>query len=109
MKSIRLACTAFVLLTGCQSGNDTVPLITAAAARHSGQSAATLREGRFLFVRRCIECHALPVVSHRRAEDWPNVVARMSARADLKPAERDAIVAYLVTLRQLPQPISPAR
>src|SRR5437762_1451769 len=109
MKSIRFTFTAFVLLTGCQTGSDIVPLITAEAARHSGQSASTLREGRFLFVRRCIECHALPVVSHRRAEDWPDIVASMSARADLKPAEGDAIIAYVVTLRRLPQRISPIR
>src|ERR1700731_5413822 len=107
MKFIRLAFTAFVLFTGCQTGSDTVPVITAEAALHSGQFTSTLREGRFLFVRRCIECHALPVVSQRRAEDWPAIVARMSARADLKPAERDAIIAYVVTLRQLAQPISP--
>jgi hypothetical protein len=103
MKSIRLALTGFVLLTGCQTSTDIVPLITAEAARHSGQSTSTLREGRFLFVRRCIECHALPVVSQHRAEDWPAVVFRMSARADLKSAERDAITAYIVTLRQLRQ------
>ena len=101
MKSIRLAFTTFVLLTGCQTSTDTVPLITAEAARPHGRSAGTLREGRALFVRRCIECHALPVVSQHRAEVWPAIVARMSARADLKPAERDAITAYVVTLRQI--------
>jgi cytochrome c2 len=103
MKSTRLAFTAFVLLTGCQTSTDTAPLITTEAARHSGQSASTLREGRFLFVRRCIECHALPVVSQHNAEEWPAIVTRMSARADLKSAERDAIIAYVVTLRQLRQ------
>ena len=101
MKSICLAFTLFVLLTGCQTGNETVPLITAEAARQSGQSVSTLREGRFLFVRRCIECHALPVVSRHRVEAWPGIVARMSVRADLKPREQDAITAYLVTLGKL--------
>src|ERR1700704_4503557 len=101
MKSIRLAFTAFVVLTGCQTSTDTVPLITTEAARHHGQSASTLREGRSLFVRRCIECHALPVVSRHRLEVWPAIVAGMSARADLKPAEREAITAYIVALGQL--------
>jgi mono/diheme cytochrome c family protein len=103
MKSIGLAFTAFVLLTGCQTGSETVPLITGEAGRKSGQSESILGAGRALYVRRCIECHALPVVSRYRAELWPAVVARMSARADLKPAERDAITAYVVALRKLSQ------
>jgi mono/diheme cytochrome c family protein len=103
MKSIGLAFTTFILLTGCQTGSETVPLITGEAARQSGQSASTLLDGRALFVRRCIECHALPVVSRYRAEVWPAIVARMSARADLKPSERDAITAYVVALRKLSQ------
>jgi mono/diheme cytochrome c family protein len=101
MKSICLVFIAFILLTGCQTGNETVPLITGEAARQSGQSASTLREGRSLFVRRCIECHALPVVSRHRLEVWPAIVAGMSARADLKPAEREAITAYIVALGPL--------
>jgi mono/diheme cytochrome c family protein len=103
MKSICLALTAFVLLTGCQTGSETVPLITGKGARETGQSTSILRDGRALFVRRCIECHALPVVSRHRVEVWPALVARMAARADLKPAERDAITAYVVALGKLEQ------
>jgi mono/diheme cytochrome c family protein len=103
MKPILLAFTAFVLLTGCQTGSETVALITGEAARQSGQSEKVLRDGRARFVRRCIECHALPVVSRYRPEVWPAIVARMSTRADLKPAERDAITAYVVALRKLSQ------
>jgi len=59
----------------------------------------TLRQGRTLFVHRCIECHTLPVVWHYSTEDWPAIVNSMSHRASLKPAERDAIVAYILTVR----------
>jgi hypothetical protein len=62
---------------------------------------ATLREGRKLFVSRCIECHTLPPFWHYRTEDWPNIVNSMSHRASLKPAERDAIVAYILAVRAL--------
>jgi hypothetical protein len=36
---------------------------------------------------------ALPV------EDWPQIVDTMAERAKLKRAERDAIVAYILTVR----------
>jgi hypothetical protein len=101
MKLTCLVFAMFALLAGCQTGSDPAPSFTAEAAQHTGHSAATLREGRFLFVRRCIECHSLPVVSRYSTEEWPALVSRMSARADLKPAECDAITAYLVTLRRL--------
>ena len=60
---------------------------------------ATLRDGRTLFVSRCIECHTLPMVSRYSAGEWPNLVDKMSGRADLKPGERDALVAYLRAAR----------
>jgi hypothetical protein len=59
----------------------------------------TLREGRTLFVHRCIECHTLPVVWHYTTDDWPKLVDSMSHRASLKPTERDAIVAYIIAAR----------
>jgi hypothetical protein len=60
---------------------------------------AMLREGRALFVHRCIECHTLPVFWHYSVEDWPDIVNSMSHRANLKPAERQAIVAYILAVR----------
>jgi mono/diheme cytochrome c family protein len=62
---------------------------------------AVLREGRRLFVSRCIECHTLPPYWHYRARDWPEIVDSMAHRASLKKAERDAVVAYLLAAREL--------
>jgi mono/diheme cytochrome c family protein len=59
----------------------------------------TLREGRALFVSRCIECHTLPPLGRYSAADWPEVVDRMAGRSSLKPAERDAIVAYVTAVQ----------
>lgn len=78
------------------------PVVTsqmASAGERQHIDLATLREGRTLFVHRCIECHTLPPVWHYSAGDWPEVVDSMAARASLKPAERDAIVAYILALR----------
>jgi len=60
---------------------------------------STLREGRSLFVSRCIECHTLPVVSRYDPVAWPWLVDNMAHRASLKPAEREALVAYLLAVR----------
>jgi len=75
------------------------------AATRKGQHVdlAMLREGRTLLVHRCIECHTLPPLWHYRIEDWPEIVDSMSHRASLKPAERDAVIAYIIAVRPTEQ------
>ena len=90
------------LLGGCQTSPSPAPftaaVIRAGATNHTDED--TLRAGRTLFVSRCIECHTLPVASRHSAATWPDVVEWMAKRADLKPAEREAIVAYIVAVRK---------
>jgi mono/diheme cytochrome c family protein len=98
-----IAIVCLVGLSGCGTTRFTPPPVTADLARaSSGQrhDIAMLREGRSLFVHRCIECHTLPAFWHYRTEDWPKIVDSMAHRASLKPAERDAIVAYILAVRQ---------
>lgn len=90
------------LLASCESMSHAPPAATsqmASAAKGQAVNLATLREGRTLFVHRCIECHTLPPVWHYSTGDWPDVVDSMAARASLKRAERDAIVAYILAAR----------
>jgi mono/diheme cytochrome c family protein len=87
---------------GCQTASNgpapvTAKMIRESTIRHASES--TLREGRRLFVSRCIECHTLPVVSQHSAAAWPHLVDEMASRADLKSTERDAIVAYILAAR----------
>jgi len=72
-------------------------IVRAGGRAHIDES--TLREGRRLFVSRCIECHTLPVVSRYDPVAWPWLVDDMSVRAGLKPAERKALVAYILAVR----------
>jgi mono/diheme cytochrome c family protein len=94
---------AFVVLqlVSCQSINYLPPVTSEMARARTGRQVnlATLREGRTLFAHRCIECHTLPPLWHYTIEDWPDIVRAMAHRAGLKPAERDAIVAYIQTVR----------
>lgn len=73
-------------------------MIRQGATRHVDEK--TLKAGRDLFVSRCIECHTLPPISRYPASAWPRLVDQMAKRADLKAAERDAIVAYIVAVRE---------
>jgi mono/diheme cytochrome c family protein len=102
-RSILFTVALFLLgIFGCQTSSYgpapvTAELIRAGAARHADEG--TLREGRRLFVSRCIECHSLPVVSDYRASAWPHLVDKMADRADLKSSERNAVVAYILAAR----------
>jgi hypothetical protein len=60
---------------------------------------ATLQEGRNLFVGRCIECHTLPIVTRYSSAEWPRLVEEMAERANLKPAQRNAVLAYILAAR----------
>jgi hypothetical protein len=99
--SIRLALTC--LLVSCETANYVPPVTPqmASATRQHRVDLATLREGRTLLVHRCIECHTLPPLWRYSVEDWPEIVNSMSHRASLKPAERQAIVAYILAVRSM--------
>jgi len=85
-------------LMSCQS-LDYAPLVTSQMSAVKTVDPATLRQGRTLFVHRCIECHTLPPLWHYRKEDWPKIVNSMSHRASLSPAERNAIISYILAVR----------
>jgi mono/diheme cytochrome c family protein len=98
---------AALAFAGCQTSSFAPPTLDTAiirmgAARHADER--TLNAGRDIFVSRCIECHTLPVISRYPASAWPGLVDQMAKRADLKSAERDAIVAYLVAVRETQPP-----
>ncbi|HJW38401.1 MAG TPA: cytochrome c [Candidatus Udaeobacter sp.] len=105
MKKISILSVVVACLLACQLANYVPPVTAQMAAASKGQHVdlVTLREGRRLLVHRCIECHTLPPLWHYAVEDWPNIVNGMSHRASLKPAERDAIVAYISAARSTAQ------
>ncbi len=103
MKKVSIFVVLACLLVSCESTNYVPPVTSQMATVRKGQHAGLpmLREGRTLFVHRCIECHTLPVLWRYSTEDWPGIVDSMSHRASLKPAEREAIVAYILAVRTL--------
>jgi hypothetical protein len=101
MKKLSISVVLACILVGCELANYVPPVTSQMAIARKGQRVdlVVLREGRTLFVHRCIECHTLPLVWRYSTEDWPDIVDSMSHRATLKPAERDAIVAYILAVR----------
>jgi hypothetical protein len=106
MKKVSIFVVLACLLLSCGLTNYIPPVTSQMATAGHGQHVdlATLQEGRRLFAHRCIECHTLPVLWHYRIEDWPEIVNSMSHRASLKPAEREAVIAYIVAVRFAERP-----
>ncbi len=99
---LALGLICIVDLVSCESTSYQPPPVTAQMARTGGKQhvdLAMLREGRALFVSRCIECHTLPAVSRHTAAEWPGLIDEMAARASLKPAERNVVLAYILAAR----------
>jgi mono/diheme cytochrome c family protein len=103
LKRLAIFAAAIVCLVDLSSCGTTSftppPPVTAEFARagaHQHVDLAALREGRTLFVSRCIECHTLPAVSQHSATEWPRLIDEMAGRANLKSAERDAVLAYIL-------------
>jgi mono/diheme cytochrome c family protein len=107
MKKLFLAA---LILVSCETANyapPVTPQMAAASSRRQDVDPSTplrtsltkLERGRTLFVHRCIECHTLPAIWRYSAQDWPEIVNSMSHRASLKPAERDAVIAYVLAVR----------
>jgi len=105
MKQFAILAAAMICLVdlnSCETTSFAPPPVTAELARAGiGQHGdiATLREGRTLFVSRCIECHTLPLVSSHSAQEWPRLIDEMAGRANLKPTEREAVLAYILAVR----------
>ena len=105
MKQFAILAAAIICLidlSSCETTSFAPPPVTVELARIGARQhveIATLREGRVLFVSRCIECHTLPAISRHKASQWPSIIDEMMGRANLKSAERDAVLAYILAAR----------
>ncbi len=92
--ALALAPVALVLL-GCASAQLVAPDVGATAANRE-----TLVHGRKLFVAKCGGCHPLHAPSSLSDAEWLQVLdeKEMAAKAKLKPADREAVLAYVTAV-----------
>jgi mono/diheme cytochrome c family protein len=93
-----------LFLNACGSTASLAPPVTPALVTAAGREKAdapTLTTGRSIFVSRCIQCHALQDVSRFSGPGLTAIVGIMSRRANLSPAQHDALLKYLQTVRSL--------
>lgn len=96
---IAAATLVVVAFSGCETTSTSAPPVRAAMVRAAAREQVdeqTLIAGRELLLRRCTECHSLPVVSEHPRAEWPVILQRMSDRANLKPAQHAAVLAYIL-------------
>jgi mono/diheme cytochrome c family protein len=70
----------------------------ALAPQWPGTTLEDLDRGRRLYVRRCSGCHTLILPEAHPPGEWPGLVDDMTAKARLRPAERDDVVRFLVAV-----------
>jgi mono/diheme cytochrome c family protein len=68
----------------------------------AGKPAAVLEQGRRLYGGPCSSCHTPYPPANYSIAEWPHIVADMSERSKLSPAEHDAVLAYVLAAMQVP-------
>ena len=105
MKPSPFQLLAAAVLAGCAVPNLAPPVSPAMTAR-AGRPASTLEEGRRLYTGRCATCHTIDPVGKYSAPRWREIIAEMADKAKLSPAEKDAVLAYILAAREAPAPAS---
>lgn len=84
---------------GAAPGTIAPGAVQAAQSRWPDASAATLEQGRQLFLGRCNACHDYPDRAAIAAERWPAIVEGMGAKAHLEAADRALVLRFILATR----------
>jgi cytochrome c5 len=88
--------------TGAAPAALTPAQITAATAATPGVSEQSLTAGHDAFISKCNGCHGYPDLASVPAEKWPDVMKRMSGKAELKGPQSDDVLHYVLAARAEP-------
>jgi cytochrome c5 len=100
-----LALFALICVAACYPKGAPPPAAPSAAAvtwastRWPNETAASLAHGRELFVAKCNACHDHPDLGAIADDRWPHIVDRMGGKAHLAPADRDAVLHFILASR----------
>ncbi|MFO0761453.1 MAG: hypothetical protein U0359_33550 [Byssovorax sp.] len=107
---IALAAALVVLGAGCYPKAGPAPgalsadAATRAAARWPGVTPDALTAGRDLFIAKCNRCHDYPDLSAIPEDRWSTIVERMAKKADLRAAEGDEVLHFILAARSEKMP-----
>jgi mono/diheme cytochrome c family protein len=104
-----------LFLAACFPKAGTVPgplsslAIESAQAKWPGTSPEELERGRQLFLDNCNSCHSYPDRAAYTEAEWPGIARRMGRKVELKEAEIELLVHFILANRSDPsaQPATP--
>ncbi len=102
MRRLLLVSAAALTLGGCVAPAVIPPVSPAMAGR--GVSVNTLEKGRSIYTEQCTKCHRPYSLEKYRADQWHDIVVKMSPRARLDAAQTEALLAYISGVKRLPPP-----
>jgi hypothetical protein len=85
-----------VLVAACARRSP--PVATTIDAERGNVELAQLEEGRKLLIRKCTNCHRVPLPSEHTPAQWPKLVDDMAERSSIDGAQHKLIEQYLVTM-----------
>jgi hypothetical protein len=95
----RLWLLVFFCLAACASQKiDDAPALTPAVLSRSKTPAATLHQGRALYLAHCGRCHAYMLPEQISKQDWHVVVPGMAWNAGLSASEERALREYILAV-----------
>ncbi|UTW63178.1 hypothetical protein KFE98_03205 [bacterium SCSIO 12741] len=109
MKKLVVLLLAPVILGSCFSAKVFTPTqadVDRIASSNPGTTLEDLKKGMSLYQANCGKCHALKKPSARSAEQWNEIVPRMSKKVNKKEekltaADQELVTRYLVTMCQV--------
>jgi cytochrome c5 len=103
-----VATAACLFLVACFPKAGTVPgplsslAVEGAQAKWPGTSAEELERGRQLFLDHCNSCHSYPDRAAYTEAEWPGIARRMGDKVDLKEAENELLIRFILANRSDP-------
>ena len=89
---------------GIAPGELSEAAIAGALGKYPGASAASLQQGRQLFLDNCENCHAYADLWFYDAEKWPDIMKKMGKEAELTQQESDLVLHFVLTAKADPRP-----
>lgn len=67
--------------------------------KYSDITLETLKEGHSLYIGTCTNCHQANNIYRYSETEWTSIIEDMAAKANLKPAEKNAVYKYVLSIK----------